>query len=282
VKLSGRRRGVLAVTALPQLELDMFVTNRDLRSAAATLALTLLPASAHALPGALDLCGGNSYTVCVRLSDWTFGTGVGPGGNGLGTDQLRFTLANQTAAAYAPAAVTTFLIAGLGSAYDVSALTASSGGPYVGVSSVGQPNADNGYGGVGYDGTPQPAFIGFDNGGVAGLAAGASTTLTFTFHRPIAVTDFMTGDALRSSVQIALHAQGATPEVGARCGAMSSKAAWDATGAPLPGAGNALAAGCDEVGTSVTGSVVPEPGTLVLAATGVAGVGLFARRRRRG
>ena len=264
----------------------MFVTNRDRRR----LAVALLPAlalaaplaSAQALPGALDLCGGNSYTVCVRLSDWTFGTGVGPAGNGLGSDQLRLTLANHTAAAYAPATVTTFLIAGLGSAYEVAALTASSGGPYAGVSSVGQPTADNGYGGVGYVGAPQPSFIGFDNAGITGLSAGETTTLTFTFTRPVAVTDFLADDALRTSLRFVLHAQGATPAVGALCGAMSSKAAWDASGAPLPGAWSARPAGCDEVGTSLTGAVVPEPGTLVLAATGVAGVGLFARRRRRG
>ncbi|WP_284350252.1 PEP-CTERM sorting domain-containing protein [Roseisolibacter agri] len=275
----------------------MFVTNHDPRrapdgsaartplvpralAAAAAVAL-LLPAPAHALPGALDLCGGNSYTVCVRLSDWTFGTGTGAGGNGLGTDQLRFTLANGTAAAYAPATVTTFLIAGLGSAYDVASVSASSGGPYVGVSSGTAPNADNGFAGVGYATSPQPSFVGFDNGGVTGLAAGQAATLTFTFTRPIATTDFVDGDAWRSSLRFAVHAQGAAPEVGALCGATSSKAAWDATGAPLPGAGDARPAGCGDGGT-LTGAVVPEPATLVLAATGMAGIGLVARRRRRG
>jgi hypothetical protein len=77
------------------------------RLAAAALPL-LAPAAAHALPGAVGTCGGNSYALCFNLTDFAFGTVA----NGLGANQLRFTLANASAGVR-PATLGTFLISGL-------------------------------------------------------------------------------------------------------------------------------------------------------------------------
>lgn len=262
----SRTARTLAVTLAPRL---------------AAAALLLAPAAAHALPGAVGTCGGNSYALCFNLTDFAFGAP----GNGLGADQLRFTLENATAAAYAPATLGTFLISGLGGAYRVSSLAVSTGSRHTGVSSVTQPSADNGFSSVGYVGTPQPHFIGWDNnGGSAGLTAGEQAIFTFTFTRNIVQTDFMVGDVFAPGVQFVAHAHGASAAVGTLCGGTSSKAAFDASGGALA-AGPADPACALEgpnarLGVGGVAAVVPEPGTFVMLGTGVVGLIAVARRRR--
>lgn len=254
---------------------------RRLRSLTGATALLLAPAVAHALPGSIGGCGGTPFFLCLSVSDFAIGTAS----NGLATNQLRLTLKNQSSAVYAPATFTTFLIGGIGSAYDVTALAASSGA-YTQTSNVDHRNDDNGFTGAGWNGSPQPNFIGFDNAGNTGLATGQSVTLTFSFNHSIASTDFLTpaGDAFRSSLQFAVHAQGASAAVGALCGGTSSKAVFDATGRAVSASSGANAATGCALGsvTGVGSSVVPEPGTLALLGTGIFGVGAVAVRRRRG
>jgi hypothetical protein len=197
-------------------------------------------------------CSGNMFTFCASWS-----------GSILAANQFRFNITNTSGlgpANNANSAFTQIAIGGL-SLGDPGSMAAVTGWQY--------DNSVNGFNGFGLNPNDFAAITA--NGINNALGAGASKTFDFTFSTNVfnGMTGAQAYNSYFTGVQIAIHDQG-TPNTGFCAG--SSKGVMNGV------TGVETSQSVNDCGVIITST--PEPSSYLLMASGLAGVGFIARRRR--